>query len=234
MTMKRVGYWNRSSPTQLCREAYMVPERPMLVGTVVIICFVAALLMWGSLAPVSGAAIANGHLQVEGKRQSVQHPYGGVIKELLVREGDVVAKGQTLLRLVDTEPRSRLEVLRAEYVGLKAQEARLIAERDGKVEPSFGPELTSNRTGSNERQAMDNERATMAARKLQFEAEIEALHKKIAQLHEEIAGTRALVSGIDRQHELLQEETNGARHLLAQGYTAKTRVMARGIAYDLK
>ena len=100
--MKRTGSWLGSSRTQLGREAYMVPERPMLVGAVVILCFVGALAAWGSLAPVSGAAIANGHLQVEGKRQSVQHPYGGVVKELLVREGDVVAKGQPLISLVDS------------------------------------------------------------------------------------------------------------------------------------
>ena len=224
--MQRTGSWLGSSRTQLGREAYMVPERPMLVGAVVILCFVSALAAWGWLAPVSGAAIANGHLQVEGKRQSVQHPYGGVVKELLVREGDVVAKGQPLIRLVDTEPRSRLDVLRAEFVGLKAQEARLKSERDGNAGPAFGPELTAKGGDPNESQAMANERATMAARKLQFEAEVEALQKKIAQLHEEIAGAQAMVKGYERQHELLLEETAGARHLLSQGYTAKTRVMA--------
>src|SRR5262245_34050536 len=209
--------------TRISRDTYMMPQQPALVGLAVVIAFVLALALWGTLAPVSGAAIANGHLQVEGKRQAVQHPYGGVVKELLVREGDVVQKGQVLLRLVDTESRSRLGVLRAEFVGQKAQEARLIGERDGVVEPAFAAELAARGNDFGARQAMANERATMAARKLQFEAEIDALRKKIAQLQEAIAGAQAQVAGIERQHELVEEEASGARQLLVQGYTAKTR-----------
>src|SRR5262249_28239605 len=131
-----------------------------------------------------------------------------------------------LIRLVDTDPRARLEVLRAEYVALRAQEARLITERDGTAEPSFAVELTARGDDFNVQQAMANERATLAARKLQFEAELDALRKKVLQLNEQITGAEAQVRGLERQHDLLEQETDGARQLAAQGYAAKTRVMA--------
>src|SRR5207237_3558809 len=79
------------------RAYYARPGRPALVGAIVVGAFASAMTLWGTLAPISGAAIASGNLQVEGRRQSVQHPYGGVIRQLLVRDGVHVEKGQLLL-----------------------------------------------------------------------------------------------------------------------------------------
>jgi len=208
------------------RDAYCRPQAPALVGVAIVACFALALTLWGTLAPVSGAAIASGNLQVESKRQSVQHPYGGVVKALLVHEGDSVKKGQVLIKLFDTDPRSKLDALRAEYIALKSQEGRLIAERDGASEPTFSHALTSEGDDFNVTQALANERAIMAARKVQFETQVKVLQKKIAQLEDQITGAEAQKKGVERQHELLEEETNGARQLLAQGYAAKTRVLA--------
>ena len=109
------------------RNRYARPQRPALVGFGVIAAFVGVLTLWGTRAPVSGAAIARGNLQVESKRQAVQHPYGGVVRELHVKEGDQVTKGQVLVTLFDSEPRSRLDVLTIERDALKAREGRLIA-----------------------------------------------------------------------------------------------------------
>src|SRR5205823_1681805 len=75
------------------RAAYSRPERPAWLGAGVVVAFAGAMTMWGTLAPISGAAIATGNLQVEGRRQSVQHPYGGVVRQLMVRDGAHVEKG---------------------------------------------------------------------------------------------------------------------------------------------
>lgn len=208
------------------------PGRPARIGLLVILAFLLCLTAWGSLAPVSGAAIADGNLQVESQRQAVQHPYGGVVARLLVKEGEIVAKGQILVTLTEAEPRAKLDVLLAERDSLMAQEARLIAERDGKPDLKLPPGLTERKDTPIVVQSMANERAIMAARARQTETEAGMLRQKIAQLREQIVGYRAQIEALDRQRALLDEETQGARQLLASGYTPKTRVLAldRGMA----
>jgi HlyD family secretion protein len=208
------------------RARYARPGGPTLLGVGVVGAFAAAMTMWGTLAPISGAAIASGNLQVEGRRQSVQHPYGGVVRQLLVRDGAHVEKGQLLITLDDSEPRAKLDVLLAERDAALAAEARLIAERDGGDAPDFGDDLRRHRHKAAVRQAMANELAMMAARKHQFDAETAVLRRKTAQLEAQIGGTQAQLRGTEKQHELLMDELNGAEQLFAQGYAPKTRILA--------
>jgi HlyD family secretion protein/epimerase transport system membrane fusion protein len=208
------------------RDRYARPQRPAVVGFAVIAAFVGVLALWGTLAPVSGAAIARGNLQVESKRQSVQHPYGGVVRELLVKEGDQVTKGQVLMSLFDSEPRSRLDVLTIERDALKAREARLIGEREGAREPQLGADLLGRADDPSVAQAVANERAIMAARQRQHATEAEVLRQKVNQLQEQVRGTTAQLTGIERQKDLYEEEADGAKQLHALGYTPKTRILA--------
>ncbi|MGL3110031.1 HlyD family type I secretion periplasmic adaptor subunit [Bradyrhizobium sp. BR 1432] len=206
------------------RAHYARPGRPALVGAIVVGAFASAMTLWGTLAPISGAAIASGNLQVEGRRQSVQHPYGGVIRQLLVRDGAHVEKGQLLLVLDDSDPRAKLDVLVADRDASRAAQARLMAERDGQAAPEFGVDPKDARPAL--RQAMANEIAMMAARKHQFEAETAVLRRKIAELNAQIDGTQAQLTGAEKQRELLSDEMTGAQHLYEQGYTPKTRILA--------
>lgn len=208
------------------RASYSRPERPAWLGAGVVAAFAGAMTMWGTLAPISGAAIANGNLQVEGRRQSVQHPYGGVVRQLLVRDGAHVEKGQLLIALDDSDPRAKLDVLVADRDAALAAEARLVAERDGQDAPAFGDDLRARSDKATVRQAMANETAMMAARKHQFEAETAVLRGKIKELTAQIGGTQAQLTGTQKQRELLTDEMNGAQHLYEQGYTPKTRILA--------
>jgi HlyD family type I secretion membrane fusion protein len=208
------------------RAFYARPGRPALLGAGVVAAFAAAMTMWGTLAPISGAAIASGNLQVEGRRQSVQHPYGGVVRQLPVRDGAHVEKGQLLIALDDSDPRAKLEVLVADRDAALAAEARLIAERDGRDAPDFGDDLRAHGEKPAARQSMANEAAMMAARKHQFGAETAALRGKIKELEAQITGTQAQLTGTEKQRELLADEMSGAQHLFEQGYTPKTRILA--------
>jgi HlyD family type I secretion membrane fusion protein len=208
------------------RAFYARPGRPALLGAGVVGAFAAAMTMWGTLAPISGAAIASGNLQVEGRRQSVQHPYGGVVRQLPVRDGAHVEKGQLLIVLDDSDSRAKLQVLVADRDAALAAEARLIAERDGRDAPDFGDDLRAHGDKPAVRQSMANETAMMAARKHQFEAETAALRGKIKELEAQITGTQAQLTGTEKQRELLADEMNGAQHLFEQGYTPKTRILA--------
>ena len=208
------------------RTHYARPGRPALLGAGVVGAFVTAMMMWGTLAPISGAAIASGNLQVEGKRQSVQHPYGGVVRQLMVRDGARVEKGQLLIVLDDSDPRAKLDVLLADRDAALATEARLIAERDGHAAPEFGDDLRGRGGQAVAGQAMANETAMMAARRHQFEAETAVLRGKIAELEAQIGGTEAQLAGTSKQRELLKDELGGAEQLYSQGYAPKTRILA--------
>jgi len=208
------------------RAFYSRPARPALLGATVVGAFAAAMTMWGTLAPISGAAIATGNLQVEGRRQSVQHPYGGVVRQLTVRDGARVEKGQLLIALDDSDPRAKLDVLVADRDAALAAQARLMAERDGGGAPAFGDDLRNRSDRSAVRQAMANEAAMMTARRHQFDAETAVLRGKIKELSAQIGGTQAQLTGTQKQRELLTDEMSGAQHLYEQGYTPKTRILA--------
>jgi HlyD family secretion protein/epimerase transport system membrane fusion protein len=156
----------------------------------------------------------------------VQHPYGGVVRQLPVRDGAHVEKGQLLIALDDSDPRAKLEVLVADRDAALAAEARLIAERDGRDAPDFADSLRADGEKPAARQSMANEAAMMAARKHQFDAETAVLRGKIKELEAQIVGTQAQLVGTEKQRELLADELGGAQHLFEQGYTPKTRIVA--------
>ncbi|MGU3494306.1 HlyD family type I secretion periplasmic adaptor subunit [Xanthobacteraceae bacterium A53D] len=202
-------------------KAYENPMGPARFGLLVVAGFVGAFLIWGAFAPLSGAAIAEGSLQAEGRRRSVQHPYGGVVQKIDVREGDRVSEGQVVMTLSDTDPRAKLDVLKAEWSALKAEEARLIAERDEKAEPAFDPAIT----GGSLSQAVGNEIAIMRARARQHETSLGMLRQKRAQLGEQINGIRSQIAGLDRQRALLTDEMESVKKLLDQGLAPRTRML---------
>lgn len=215
---------NTINLTDFRRGLHMNADAPERLGLFVLAAFVGVLTLWGSLAPLSGAAIASGSLQVEGQRQSVQHPYGGVVQRLRVRDGDQVSKGQVLIELSDAEPRARLDVLNGERDQALAEESRLIAERDRRAEPEFAS-LAARSAEPAVAQAMANETAIMAARARQYATSTAILRQRLAQLGEVKAGLRAQIDGLTRQRGFVEEEASGARQLLTSGYTPRTRVL---------
>jgi HlyD family secretion protein len=103
----------------------------MLAGSIVLFGVLGGFGAWSALAEISGAVIAPGHIAVETRAKKVQHPEGGVVAELKVREGDRVRAGALLARLDDTVLRANLAMVSKALDELTALEARLIAERDG-------------------------------------------------------------------------------------------------------
>ncbi|MEW9306950.1 HlyD family type I secretion periplasmic adaptor subunit [Labrys neptuniae] len=204
---------------------YRNPWRPAVWGAVSLLAFVLLVIVWGYVAPLSSAAIAEGSLQVQAQRQSVAHPYGGVISKLLVSEGQRVERGQPLIELDGTESQAKLDIAQAEVVNLVARQARLFCERDNEDTSCLEKFRKEARSSGAMEETIANESAVLASRAHQYEAEKGILVSRLAQLREKIAGLNAQKEGLSRQNASLVEETAGVQKLAASGFAPKTRLL---------
>ena len=196
-------------------------------GLILTALLVFGLGTWSATAMLSGAVIAPGQLRVEAKRQVVQHPHGGVVGEILVREGDVVEAGDVLVRLDGTQLRSELAVLESQLYELMARRGRLEAEQVGADAIRFDPDV---RAAAGEdpdvAELLAGQRQLFAARAETLEREIELTHEREQQLEEQIKGTEAEVASLKRQAELIQKELADQRSLFEKGLAQANRVLA--------
>lgn len=214
-----------TSASETLNNRFLNPSVPARLGFITIFVFIMVMAGWGALAPLSGAVVANGVLQAEGGRKAVQHPYGGVVTELLVQEGDSVREGEVLMRLSDAEPRAQYDVLAAERDTLLAAQGRLQAELAGSGQPAFSDDLLSRKNEPTVQQAMNNEIALMGARAEQFETRENVLVQQKAQLDERVASAQAQITGLDQRRSSIAGELEDAQALLAKQLIERSRVL---------
>ena len=197
-----------------------------LFGGGIVIAFFLVLVIWSSLAPLSGAVVASGMVGVEGSRKTVQHLEGGIIGEILVKEGDRVKEGETLIVFDDIRIRARVEELLNRVRTLAAQEARLRTERASLDKILFDHVLLQDQD--------DPEIAAILAQQInQFEARGENLRNREgilsarkAQLREQSNGIQRQLTGVREQLRLIKEEASTVRGLVKRGLAQKPRLLA--------
>lgn len=197
------------------------------VGLLMVAILLGGVGGWAALAPLDGAVVAPAVVTVESHRKTVQHREGGIVREVLVREGDAVRQGDLLVRLDDIEPRAGLAILEGKLVALRSREARLIAERSGAGEVRMPADLLLRiATEPMVAAAIEAERLVFEARKASREGEIGLLQQRILAFEEEIRGTELQARSKRRQQVLIEEELEGVRHLYDKGYAPRTRLLA--------
>jgi len=201
-------------------------RRFVLVGTIIVLIFFGFFSSWAVFAPLDSAAIASGTLAVENKRKVVQHLEGGIVKEILVRDGDAVKAGQSLIRLVGIQPRAQLQLIRGQRNALLARAARLRAERDGNAGLSFPEELTAQGDDPRVQESMLGQLNIFEARRDAIEGQRQILGQRVAQFREEIFGVQAQIRSADEQLVLIEDELTGLQTLFAKGLTPKSRLLA--------
>jgi RND family efflux transporter MFP subunit len=107
-------------------------RRPARLGLAVVVLFLGVAFGWGGFVPLDSAAVAPGFVSIDTNRKTIQHLEGGIVREILVREGDRVTAGQALIRLEDTGPRAKIEQLEAQIASDSAQ-LRLVREEEKTV-----------------------------------------------------------------------------------------------------
>ena len=194
------------------------------MGLLVLLITFGGFGIWAATAPIDSAAVAPGVVTVESSRKTVQHLDGGVVREILVREGGRVHQGDLLLRLDDTEARAQFEIVRSQYLASRAEEARLIAERDDASDVVFPDELLAATADSRVDEAINGQRRVFQARRKALQGDIDVLTQRIGQFGEQIGGLQALMASKTKRIGLYQEEMDGLKTLFAKGMGDKSRL----------
>lgn len=195
-------------------------------GWLVILAGFGSLAAWSALAPLSTAAIASGTVVVDSYRKSVQHLQGGIIQDILVRDGQKVQAGDVLVRLDPTQTRSLAQMLRAQVDLAKAEEARMLAERDGLEEIRFPADLVErSRTERDLAETMAGQKRIFEARRQSLTGQTSILRNRIAQSLEQISGMEIQEKAKLRQSALLDKELNGLRELAERGNAPANKVL---------
>ncbi|GAB4538456.1 MAG: HlyD family type I secretion periplasmic adaptor subunit [Parvularculaceae bacterium] len=197
-----------------------------VAGLAVILFGVIGAFAWAATAPIASAVVSPGLVRVDTNRKQIQHLEGGVIKQILVRDGDVVAQGDPLVLLDETRASVSFGVLRAALDLARAQEARLIAVRDGAGEIRFPPDLLSRQSETEIAELIATQRNLFETRRTLRDGQIAILDNQIGQLNEQIEGLRAQLASKQRQIELIHEETSGLQQLYERGFTERPRLLA--------
>lgn len=189
---------------------------------------VGGLGVWGGSAQLSSAVIAPGEVRVASNRQVVQHRAGGTVAAIMARDGDVVRRGDIIMRLNDTQLRAKRAILQRGLDKNLARHARLSAERDGASEISFGANLV-NLAPNQEKfsDLMNAEIRLFTARRDTHRESRAVLASRIAQIEHEIAGFEGQVAAAELQREIVQQETALQRQLLERGLERRIPLIER-------
>jgi len=208
-------------------DALLSARKSVLLGGITAGVLVFGLGLWSVASEISGAIVASGQLEVAESRQVVQHPDGGVIAEIAVKEAQPVKAGDLLLRLDGALVKSELAIVEGQLFEVMARSARLEAERDDATAPVFPAELTELATTRPEvAELVEGQRSLFSARQDSVKKQTEQLQKRAAQITAQIEGVDAQVSALSEQLALIEQELQGQQSLLDKGLAQSSRVLA--------
>ena len=207
------------------RDPVTTIRRLNVIGLAMVTVFVGCIGGWAATSELAGAVIAAGTVIVESADKKVQHPTGGVIKDILVHDGSAVEEGQVLVRLDDTVPRATLGVLRSQFDENSARRARLLAERDGADAIAFPQDLAARAAEASVATAIVGEEKLFESRKTARAGQRAQLRERISQSEEEIRGLTAQQQAKESEIGLLTEELAGVSDLYKKNLVSISRFM---------
>ncbi len=198
----------------------------IIAGTTLILIAFGGLGGWAALAPLSSAAIAPGAIRVAGERQSVQHLEGGIIEEILISEDAHVDKNEVLLRIENPKASANLDSLKSRLVALAATAARLVAERDGAEQITYGESLTQAADSDERKNILAGEQGVFQTRLLALHGQKNILNERVQQYEDEIRGLHAQEDATQAQLGYVREELEAATVIYEKGMYDKPRYLS--------
>ena len=206
------------------RSAHSSIRWHIFVGVVVVVLLAGGLGGWASTAQISGALIAPGSIVVDSNVKKVQHPTGGVVGEVRVRDGDRVKAGDILIRLDETVTRANLAIVTKGLTELYTRKARLAAERDSSETVAMPKELADRVDDPDVQDALSSERKLFELRRTARLGQKDQLQQRIQQLREQITGLTAQQDAKSKEMSLIQQELQGVRDLWAKNLVQFSRL----------
>jgi HlyD family secretion protein len=226
MTCLRLESW-RSPP--LAEQAPALGDRLRgltWTGNLLVCCFVLGLGTWSTFAPLESAAIASGTIESESSRKTIQHLEGGIIREILVADGDVVHAGQILISLENTKAGAEVESLKGQLWDAIAREARLIAEQHGDERVSFPAELEgANKESPSVAAVLSGQSNIFETRRQVFASQVAVNREKRLQVDKEIEGLRAQAAAATRRVAIVRDEAATVATLVEKGLERRPRLL---------
>ena len=180
-------------------------------------------LLWAGLAPLDEGVPTQGMVTLDTKRKTVQHLSGGLVKEVLVQEGQQVKEGQPLLRLDGAVAKANFEAVRQRYLGYRAMQSRLFAEQAGRDVIDFHPDVKAALNDPLIKQQVSTQQQLIQARRAALAADLQGIEESMQGLREQLGSYQNILVQRRSQLSLLTEELTNTRGMVKEGYAPRNR-----------
>ena len=180
-------------------------------------------LLWASLAPLDEGVPTQGMVTLDTKRKTVQHLSGGIVKEVLVKEGQQVKEGDPLMRLDGAVAKANYEAVRQRYLGFRAMQSRLFAEQAGLDRINFHPDVNAAANDPLIKQQILTQQQLIQARRAALTAELQAIEESMQGFKEQFNSYQNILVQRRNQLSLLTEELNNTKGMVKEGYAPRNR-----------
>jgi HlyD family secretion protein len=201
-------------------------RRYQIAGFVSVIVMLGVLGGWSGFVDISGAVIAPATLVAETYSKKIQHKEGGIVRQILVQDGDFVQEGQDLVILDDTDVKSELGMIDALLLENVADRARLEAQRDGAEAIEFPDDLRDRKDDADVARVILGQQRLFESRRAAINGKKQQLTEQIGQFGQQIDGLNAQRVSKDKQLVLIADELVGLHELLKKELVQKSRVLA--------
>jgi protease secretion system membrane fusion protein len=192
-------------------------------GTWTIVGGLLALVAWAALAPLDEGVPSQAVVAIDTKRKTVQHLQGGIIREVLVREGDQVRENQVMIRLDDSVVQANVEATRQRYLGLRAMESRLLAEQAGSATISFHADVQAEARDPLIQRHMITQQQLLQTRRTALEADVAAIEENIRGQDAMRVSYEGMIESRRAQLRVVQEQLANIRGLVQEGYAPRNQ-----------
>jgi len=192
-------------------------------GMIVLALGFGGFLLWAGLAPLDEGVPTQGMVTLDTKRKTVQHLSGGLVKEVLVQEGQQVKEGQPLLRLDGAVAKANFEAVRQRYLGYRAMQSRLFAEQAGNGVINFHPDVKAAMNDPLIQQQVSTQQQLIQARRAALAADLQGIEESMQGLKEQLGSYQNILVQRRSQLALLTEELTNTRGMVKEGYAPRNR-----------
>jgi protease secretion system membrane fusion protein len=200
-------------------------DQPIRMGFWVLIVGFGCFMLWTAFAPLDEGVSAAASVSIESKRKTIQHMSGGVVHNVLVKEGQMVKAGDVLVELDEGVSKANFEAVRQNYMGQRASESRLLAEQSGADRINFHSDLMTSATDPLVLQHMQSQNLLFQSRKAALQAEMQAGEENLGGLKAQFESTTSMLENRKIQAALQEQQIKAVKELSLEGYAPKNQVL---------